>query len=686
MAGAGQEVKDLVVISQETADHSDSSQESDTQVQQEPLLQEPEDRSINQVSPQPSNPQIVMAQLFNVPFPDKLDLPDDSCADKSGVWEMFKQMWDNYEISSGLIDHAKGRRAATLLTCFTPSSLKVFNSLPFATEAERKDIDVVLRKMSEHCKGVTNETYERYLFNTRSQGEREGINEFYAALLKQSKTCSYGDLADSLIRDRIVVGIRDADIRKRLLQRTDLKLEDCLKLVRAHEATSQQLQSMQAADVSYAGAGQSKFRHKNKPKFDKKGAASSDKKCPYCGRASHPRSKCPARDVDCNKCGKKGHFGIVCRSKEKKVQEVTEEEPAFLGAIHSKNSGNWDIDILVDGELVSFKVDTGADVNIISGDIYRDKFKDRVLLPANKSLRGVDRKPLPVLGYFKSTLVCEGKRVSADVYIIEGATPLLSRNCSVDLNIIKFIHSVEQYKDVFTGLGEMKDPYEIKIEDNAKPFSVCSPRRIALPLMSKVKEELDRLEKLNVITRVTEPTEWCAPIVVVPKSTGKIRLCVDYTKLNQCVKRERHMLPTVDHALGQMAGAKVMSKLDANSGFHQIKLTENSKSLTTFITPYGRYRYERLPFGINSGPEHYQRQVHQVLENQEGVVCLMDDIVVFGRDEKEHDRRLEQVLEKLSQANVTLNREKCEDEDLFLGPCHHQGWHPCRPCEGEECD
>ena len=87
-------------------------------------------------------------------------------------------------------------------------------------------------------------------------------------------------------------------------------------------------------------------------------------------------------------------------------------------------------------------------------------------------------------------------------------------------------------------------------------------------------------------------------------------ICVDYTHRNQAVKRERHILPTVDHVLAQISGASVFSQLDANCGFHQIKLTEDSKPLTTFITPSGRYCYNRLPFGINSGPEHFQMQLH----------------------------------------------------------------------------
>ena len=144
---------------------------------------------------------------------------------------------------------------------------------------------------------------------------------------------------------------------------------------------------------------------------------------------------------------------------------------------------------------------------------------------------------------------------------------------------------------------------------------------------------------------------------------------MDYTELNKEVKRERHILQSVDHILGQLSGAILFSKLDANCGFHQIKISEQSQPLSTFITPFGRYCYKRLPTGVSSGPEHYQRQIHYILEGLTGVVCLMDDIVVFGSTE-EHNSRLHRVLTKLADAGVTLNKAKCsfkQKENKFLG-------------------
>jgi len=112
----------------------------------------------------------------------------------------------------------------------------------------------------------------------------------------------------------------------------------------------------------------------------------------------------------------------------------------------------------------------------------------------------------------------------------------------------------------------------------------------------RVQVELKRMEDMGVISKVTEPTPWCAGLVVAPKAQpGKICLCVDLTHLNKWLCRERHILPAVDHTLAMLAGAKVFTKLDATSGFWQIPLSEESQLLTTFITPFGRYALNRLP-------------------------------------------------------------------------------------------
>ena len=159
-------------------------------------------------------------------------------------------------------------------------------------------------------------------------------------------------------------------------------------------------------------------------------------------------------------------------------------------------------------------------------------------------------------------------------------------------------------------------------------------------------------------------------MVVVKKKSGGVRICVDLKPLNKCVLRERHPLPRVDDTLAQLTGATTFSKLDANSGFWQIPLSDESKLLTTFITPFGRYCYNKLPFGITSAPEHFQRRMNSLLLGLQGVLCVMDDIIVFGKNLQEHNSRLQTVLTRLSASGITLNSEKCEfskNRLTFLG-------------------
>ena len=229
---------------------------------------------------------------------------------------------------------------------------------------------------------------------------------------------------------------------------------------------------------------------------------------------------------------------------------------------------------------------------------------------------------------------------------------------------------VQLFPQMFQGLGKLEGEYEIKLKPDSKPFAISVPRRVAVPLMGKVRAELERMEQLGVIAKVEVPTEWCAGMVVVPKPDGNVRICVDLTKLNQSVCRERHILPAVEQTLAQLAGAQVFTKLDANSGFWQIPLSADSALLTTFLTPFGRYCFHRLPFGITSAPEHFQRRMSALLEGIEGVVCMMDDILVYGKNQEEHDERLLKVLQRLEVAGLTLNRQKCEFSQVlvkFLG-------------------
>ena len=150
----------------------------------------------------------------------------------------------------------------------------------------------------------------------------------------------------------------------------------------------------------------------------------------------------------------------------------------------------------------------------------------------------------------------------------------------------------QRFPNLFTGLGKLEGNHPICLKEGAKPFSLCTPHRVAIPLLPLVKVELARMEVLVVIEKVEQPTEWCAGLVVVPKA--------------KCLSRKTPPA-SVQQTLAQLAGTTVFSTLDANSCFWQIPLSHESALLTTFISPYGWYCFKHLPFGISSAPEHFQR-------------------------------------------------------------------------------
>lgn len=169
-------------------------------------------------------------------------------------------------------------------------------------------------------------------------------------------------------------------------------------------------------------------------------------------------------------------------------------------------------------------------------------------------------------------------------------------------------------------------------------------------MQPKVKTKLKRMEDMDVIEKVDQSTDWCSPVVVVPKKKkDAVRICGDFIQLNKAVKRENRQMPTTEEILSKLTGAKVLSKIDANSGFWQRKLSPDSKLHTTFITPWGRYCYKRLPFGISSAPEHFQETMQNILTGLDGVVpvCQIDDIFIFGSSYEQHDEHLEAVLVEL---------------------------------------
>ena len=167
------------------------------------------------------------------------------------------------------------------------------------------------------------------------------------------------------------------------------------------------------------------------------------------------------------------------------------------------------------------------------------------------------------------------------------------------------------------------------------------------------------MEQLDVIEKVNDPTSWVNPLVVVEKPNGDIRICLDMRQANRTILREKHPVPTVEETLQEISEAKVFSKLDLNTAFHQIELHPDSRDITTFAAQDGLYRYKCLFFGVNMATEEFQQLIWQILKDRPGAHNLHDDVRVVGCNQEEHDETVERVMRKFEGNGLTLNCDKC---------------------------
>jgi hypothetical protein len=381
----------------------------------------------------------------------------------------------------------------------------------------------------------------------------------------------------------------------------------------------------------------------------------------------------------------------MCRSEKRKavvnnVETELDEEVAFQVAVIGAVKGHHDLpraDVKINGYKERIIIDSGATANVIDCSTYERIGRPKLTKTSVTIFPyGSRDTKLPVMGTFSTTVESKNAKIVTDVLVInmDNCESLFSYTTSKELGLIRIINQTNTKKPSISSLSETQEPclgklkdYQasIPIDPNIKPVAQ-PPRRIPFNLRDIVKEEIQCLLAADIIEEVSGPTPWVSPTVLVPKKNGKYRLCVDMRVPNQAVIRERYPMPTFDEILHEMNGSKWFSKIDLEMGFHQIELAEDSRSITTFACHLGLFRYKRLMFGISCAPEMYQHIIRMTLQGCPGVQNVADDIIVFGKTKAEHDHCLTQVLERLQNRGLTVNKDKCQfhmREISFLG--HH---------------
>ena len=570
----------------------------------------------------------------------------------------------------------------------------------FVTPAEsREDPDLLITKFRELCNPQTNIIVERHKFKTRNQREGETTEAYITDLKKLANQCEYGNLRNDLIRDRIVCGIKNENTRRQMLKQADLTIERAIQLCQIDELTDERLKEMTAkAEIDEL----KQERHK----------------CKRCGQ-HHGYGKCPAFGSTCNKCSDRNHWAIMCNNprtsyimqyqqhqrnpesrratlqkypsgtkpkrKNKRVYELVEEdieeEPNgetkyYVDTIETINAPIKDeahVQLKICGKTVSMKIDTGARINVMKLDVLESMQRNDIRIQYQNAvlIKAYGGETFSTLGTVEVECEHNAEFHKITFHIIPRSRPgttILGLNDCLKLGLVQLSKEVyqvttepkefQEYQDLFsdTAIGKLPLTYKMKVDKEVAPV-VKASRRLPIAYMDDVKKELHRMEGLGVIKRAEEPTDWVTCMVATRKKNGDIRVCLDPRDLNWALKRPHHPMKTREEVISYMPNAKFFTILDAKAGFWQIPLDEDSIKYTTFNSPFGRFQFIRLPFGLNSSAEVFQRTMEQLFS---GYPCsiIVDDILVSGSTIQEHDENLQKVLKRCKEVNLKLNKQK----------------------------
>ena len=641
-------------------------------------------------------------------------------------WESFQKRWNLYncgmeigkkqaEVQVSILKYAMGEECCNI----------VDNLSTLTAEEKEKNPDRILEEVKKYFTPTKSVIRQSVVFHTaKMQSETETGAEMITRLRTLVKDCKYNELPtgmtfeDRVLRDKAISCIRDNHVKERIRRLQEQPTVDqVLEQLKTAEAIKGDIQAMsherdEASAHSVSKTSKQKATRETRPaaeesKYTRKTSRNID--CQnFCGGVHH-KGQCPAYGKTCQNCNRPNHFAKVCRSKpSKKKVYHTEMDPGsdsddssegkvlglrILSSVNTKQGSPFilstEFTTKNTSKVIYAQMDTGANCSVMS-------LKDlKSILGTNKV--NLQKSPVRIKLYDESIIKPLGRyTLNISVYgspqhqqtfeIIENSPwPVIDADTCVSQGWISLnvgpgssvhqsnIESHSQriteeyidthYKDLFEGLGCLPGECHLDIDKSVRPVQhVC--RRSPIAIKPKFKAKLDQMDKTGIITKVTEPTEWISSSVPVLKPDGSVRVCLDPKDLNKALRRPKYQIPTLDEVLPDLAKAKIFSVLDAKEGFHQVRLDEESSYATTFWTPFGRYRYLRMPMGISTASEEFQRRQIEAYEGLEGVKVIADDTLAYEigntyeEAEKDHDNNLIALFERAREKNIKYGRPK----------------------------
>ena len=606
-------------------------------------------------------------------------------------------------------------KVPTLLSLIGSKTYSLLKDLLLPEKPADKNFEEIVSTLQKHLNPKPLEIAERFRFYKRNQQEGESVLSYVAELKKLTTHCNFGGSLEETLRDKLVCGLNNQQIQKRLLAEPKLKFSKAVDIAVAMETATRDATEIYSELREGKPLGLDKLtlsRPSNRPD----NSPPSSVVCYRCGANTHVATECRFKKEVCHKCGKRGHIQRVCRTQQgpsqasprsrcqKSTHAIEKESDEYEDLlnnleVHNVNKSSNDViwvNVNVENQPLSMELDTGSAVSILPYDIFLAKFRDKKLEKTSTVLRTYNGEQIVPVGCLTVQVEHLDQSCVLPLHVVHTKGPvLMGRNwlhkLRLDWKTIKLLKTsdsdhenpcittqekleslLDTYAEVFEDkLGTFKSAKaKITLKEGSQP-QFCKARQVPYSLRPKVEEELKRLESEGILSKV-EWSDWATPIVSVPKQDGSVRICGDFKgTINPALQAEQYPLPRIEDIFANLAGGKKFSKIDLRQAYRRIGLEEESRKYLTINTSMGLFQYNRLVFGITSAPAIWQHTMDQILEGTSGISFILDDMIVTGESDAEHLANLEEVLRRLHFHGLRANKSKCEFFQEKITFCGH---------------
>ncbi|KAL5500511.1 hypothetical protein EMCRGX_G012087 [Ephydatia muelleri] len=515
-------------------------------------------------------------------------------------WSQYVERLGHFFGANGVSDASKKR--SVLLSTIGPKAYQTLASLVAPETPGGKTYDELIKLMAEHFSPKPPVIVQRYRFHSRVRQQGESVSVYVTQLKELARKCEFGDALNDMLRDRLVCGINDERVQKRLLVEVNLTFDSALKISQGCEVAER------CAKEIHSGRSQELAEHQNQqvhavtpgPPQWRTGPGTGTPRCYRCLRRDHAPDKCPHRSAECFGCGKRGHIRRACKQVQAKAGgmqpsrrgvQVLQEESEDLkeegdstnalqqlriqGVLCKINNEPIQLQVSIDGVLVTMELDTGAAVSIVSESTFRRLWSGKVLERSGIRLCTYSGESLKVIGKWEADVKYNNQTDKLSVIVLEGAGPsLLGRDWlhrfRIDWKSLFVIQKGASLENVLT-------KYEMVFNEGlARPMPYA--------IKEKIEKELNKLVQEGILQPV-ELSEWAAPIVPVVKPDQSIRICGDFRlTVNQALETERYPLPKIEDILASLA-----EKVEAVKNAPEPKNITELKSYLGLLTYYSRF-------------------------------------------------------------------------------------------------